>query len=74
MAAVQSRHPRTDRRQQEAGLTARPVDLDGLVGLDQGVRALLANTVLSAERHSVTDREGLAEERSTHTHQEENIS
>lgn len=43
------------------------MDLDGLVGLDEGVRALLANTVLSAERHSVSDREGLAEERSTHT-------
>lgn len=57
----------TDRRQREVGLTAGPVDLDGLVGLDQGVRALLANTVLSAERHSVSNREGLAEERSTHT-------
>lgn len=43
------------------------MDLDGLVGLDEGVRALLANTVLPAERHSVTDREGLAEVRSTHT-------
>lgn len=59
--------------QKEAGLTAWPVDLDGLVGLDEGVRALLANTVLSAERHSVSDREGLAEERSTHTQITEKI-
>lgn len=67
MAAVRSGHTVTGRRQKEAGLTAGPVDLDGLVGLDEGVRALLANTVLSTERHSVSDREGLAEERSTHT-------
>lgn len=54
--------------QKEVGLTARPVDLDGLTRLDEGMRALLANTVLSAERHSVSDREGLAESvRSTHT-------
>lgn len=69
MAAVRSRQPGTDRRQKEAGLTARPVDLDGLVGLDEGVRTLLANTVLSAERHSVSDREGLAEERRPHANQ-----
>lgn len=61
------RHPGVDRAQEEAGLTARPVDLDGLVGLDEGVRALLAHAVLPAERHSVSDGEGFAEERSTHT-------
>lgn len=44
------------------------MDLDGLVGLDEGVRALLAHAVLPAERHSVSDGEGFAEERHTRKH------
>lgn len=43
------------------------MDLDGLIWLDECVRALLAHAVLSAERHSVSDGEGFTEERSTHT-------
>lgn len=38
------------------------MDLDWLVGLDERVRALLAHTVLSAERHSVSDGEGFTGE------------
>lgn len=45
----------------DAQLTARPVDLDGLIWLDKCVGALLAHAVLSAERHPVSDWEGLAE-------------
>lgn len=36
-----------------------PVDLDGLVGLDESDGALLTHTVLPAERHSVSDGKGL---------------
>ena len=53
----QSRQSKAD-----AGLTAGPVDLDWFIWLDECVRALLANTVLSTERHSVSDGEGFTEE------------
>lgn len=37
---------------------AGPVDLDRFIWLDECARALLAHTVLSTERHSVSDGEG----------------
>lgn len=36
-------------------LTAGSVDLDRLIGADEGVGALLTNTLLPTERHSVSD-------------------
>lgn len=45
-----------------AKLTTWPVNLDGLIGFDECVRALLAHAVLSTECHSVSDGEGFTEE------------
>lgn len=46
-----------------AKLTTWPVNLDGLIWLDECVRALLAHAVLSTERHPVSDGKGFTEER-----------
>lgn len=46
-----------------AKLTTWPVNLDGLIWLDECVRALLAHAVLSTERHSVSDGKGFTKER-----------
>lgn len=60
--AVAPGGPKQNRQSKaDAQLTAGPVDLDGLIWLDKCVGALLAHTILSAERHPVSDREGFAE-------------
>lgn len=51
----------TEQKQASVRLTAGPVDLDGFIWLDEFIGALLANAVLPAERHPVSDREGFTE-------------
>lgn len=50
-----------------AKLTTWAVNLDGLIWLDECVRALLAHAVLSTERHSVSNGKGFTEERKKKT-------